>query len=135
MLPIVWTSEFNVNIKIIDEQHKKLVETINMLYDAVMKGQGKSALAEVFRNLTEYTSIHFTTEEDFMIKYSYPGYEEQKKEHERCISKMLDFKHRFDKGDVTVAVDITAFLSDWLNMHLLDMDQKYKDFFNERGLF
>ncbi|MEI6315089.1 MAG: bacteriohemerythrin, partial [Syntrophus sp. (in: bacteria)] len=78
MSAIVWDPEFSVNIKVIDEQHKKLVDTINMLYDAMSEGKGSTVLADIFNNLAEYTTVHFATEEDFMIRFSYPDYAEHK---------------------------------------------------------
>jgi len=135
MPKITWQPEFSVNIKIIDEQHKKFIDTINILYDAMFEGKGRAVLADVFKNLEEYITTHFDTEEDFMVKFSYPGYLEQKREHDKCISKVLEFKKQFDEGEVLLSMDVIDFLVSWLHKHLLEMDQKYKDFFHEKGLF
>lgn len=135
MSAIVWDPEFSVNIKVIDEQHKKLVDTINMLYDAMSEGKGSTVLADIFNNLAEYTTVHFATEEDFMIRFSYPDYEEHKSAHESCVTKVSDFQRRFNKGEVSLSIELVTFLVNWLHNHLLEMDQKYKTFFNEKGLF
>lgn len=135
-MPIIeWSPEFSVNIGIIDEQHKKLVDTINVLHDAMKKGRSKNAMADVFDRLTEYTTTHFATEEQYMTKFSYPDYPLHKKEHDLCISRVSTFKEKFDTGKAVLSIELIMFLVDWLHKHLLDMDKKYSKFFNDKGLF
>ena len=134
MPAFVWEPEYSVNIKIIDEQHKKLIDTINILYEAMSEGKGRTVLTKIFDNLAEYTTVHFATEEDFMVRYSYPGYAEHKGEHDKCIAKVEEFKKKFDRKEIGLPIEIANFLVDWLHKHLMGMDQKYKVFFNEKGL-
>jgi hemerythrin-like metal-binding protein len=91
MSAIVWKPEFNVNIKVIDDQHIKLVDTINTLYDAMSEGKGCTVLAEIFNNLEECTTVHFATEEDIMVRFSYPDYAEHASAHSTCVTKVSDF--------------------------------------------
>lgn len=134
MSTFVWKPEYSVNIKVIDEQHKKLVDTINILYDAMSEGKGRAVLAEIFNNLAEYATVHFATEQDFMVGYSYPDYIEHKNEHDKFVLKVEGFKKQFEKGQISLPIEIATFLVDWLHKHLIEMDQKYKAFFNEKGL-
>lgn len=129
-----WEPEFSVNIKIIDEQHKKLVETINMLHDAMKEGKGDDVLADIFNRLAEYTTTHFATEEHFMLAFSYPDYTIHKREHDFCFAKVSEFKRSFDKKEIGLSTELITFLIDWLHEHLLHMDKKYSKFFNENGL-
>jgi hemerythrin len=100
-MPLIdWEDKFSVNIEVIDEQHKMLLKTINKLYDATNAGTRVAVLDETFKNLAEYTTDHFATEEELMVKFGYPDYVEHKNEHERCVLKVLEFKKRFDEGDI-----------------------------------
>ncbi len=134
MALFVWKPEFDTNIEEIDQQHKKLVETINILHEAMNKGKGKDVLSKVFANLLEYTTEHFATEEKLMIAFVYPDYVEHKQEHEKCVAEVLKFKERFDQGDLSVTINLRIFLVDWLHAHLMEMDMKYVPFFQEKGL-
>ena len=98
------------------------------------EGKGRAVLDDIFSNLAEYTTTHFATEEDFMVRYSYPDYLEHKDEHDKCIIKVSEFKKQFEIGKIGLPIEIAAFLVDWLHKHLLEMDQKYKAFFAEKGL-
>jgi len=44
MALMTWKADYSVNIKQIDDQHKKLIELINTLHDAMAKGHAKEAL-------------------------------------------------------------------------------------------
>ena len=134
-MPLIeWKPEFSVGIKEIDEQHKKLIDTINTLHNAMAEGKGKNVLDEVFTNLIDYTTNHFATEETFMVAFSYPDYSKHKEAHDACISRVMEFKNKFDKGDVRITIELSIFLVDWLNQHLLEMDMQYVPFFREKGL-
>jgi hemerythrin len=134
MSVIVWKPEFSVNIKVIDDQHKALIDTINTLYDAMSEGRGGTVLSQIFNNLAEYTSDHFATEENIMVRFSYPDYEEHASEHSICAAKVSEFKRRYDKGEYSMSIELVTFLVNWLHKHLLEMDQKYKAFFKEKEI-
>lgn len=134
-MPLIeWKPEFSVKIKEIDEQHKKLVSTINTLHNSMAEGKGRDVLAEIFDNLIEYTTNHFATEERFMVALSYPSYLEHKKAHDSCVAEVIEFKKKFDKGDMRITIALSIFLVGWLHEHLLQMDMKYVPFFREKGL-
>ena len=63
---ITWTDNLSVNHTEIDNQHKKLVDLINILFDAMKAGKGTDVLNKIFAELTSYTIYHFTYEEKLM---------------------------------------------------------------------
>lgn len=134
MFAFAWKPEFSVNIKAVDDQHKKLIDTVNILYDAMSKGQGKTVLTGIINELADYTIYHFNTEEDLMTKYSFPFYNEHKREHDKFIAKVSDFKNKFDKKEIGLSIEIINFLSDWIYDHVLNTDKKYGPFLNEKGV-
>ena len=131
---ITWKPEFSVNVKAIDEQHQKLIGMINLLNSAMAEGKGRSVLGEIFNSLADYASVHFATEEDLMVRFAYPEYAEHKREHEKGVRKIAEFKSRFEKGETATSIDVISFLTSWLNTHILQSDKRYGPFFNEKGL-
>jgi len=134
MALIRWENKMSVKVKEIDEQHKKLVNMINELHQAMLERKSKEALGEIIDGLIEYTDTHFKTEQKYFDKFGYPEADTHKKEHQDFVKKVVDFKKGYDEGKLLLSLDIMNFLKDWLVNHIMGSDQKYSDFFNQHGL-
>jgi hemerythrin len=132
---IIWNDAFSVNVKEIDAQHQHLFELVNNLHDAMLKGQGKTALATILDKLVEYTSVHFSTEEELMQRCGYIGLAGHKIEHDQFTQKTLDLKTRFDKGEIGLTLQVMDFLRDWLKNHINGTDKRYSTALNAKGVF
>lgn len=131
---IKWNDSLSVNVVKIDQEHKKLVEMINELTDAMKAGHGKDVLGKILNGLISYTASHFQTEEKYFQQVKYPDAAAHKKEHVAFVQKVTEFKKEFDAGRATVSVNILQFLSKWLQNHIKGTDQKYSSFFHENGI-
>ncbi len=124
---VKWTEEYSVGITEIDNQHKGLVILINELFTLMTEGKAKDNLNEIFEHLTDYTKKHFFSEETMLFKYAYPEFEQHKLEHLKFIEKLNSFKSDFNKGKVTISIEILNFLKDWLLNHIKFSDKKYSE--------
>ncbi len=134
MEKIVWTDEFSVGIKEIDEQHKKLVDLINTLIEADDLSVTSDIIAETLSELTQYVSYHFTTEERYMKEIDYPDFENHKQEHIKFKKQTVNFLLETMEMKDEVPLEILSFLKDWLVHHILETDMKYKPYFEEKGI-
>lgn len=132
---IEWTESNRTNVKICDEQHKKLFEMVNRLHEAMKEGKGREVLGKILDELVNYTAYHFSTEEKLMEKYSYPGLLWHKKEHQALTAKAKDLKERFFRSEPVITQDVMNFLKNWLNNHTMGSDKKYGEFLNGKGIF
>ena len=124
----------NVSVGGIDKQHKKLVDMINDLYDAMKIGKGKESVGKILNGLIAYTATHFMLEEKYFDKFGYPDKANHKKEHAAFVKRVNEFKTGFEAGKVTLTIEIMNFLSEWLVKHIKVTDKNYSKFFNEKGL-
>jgi hemerythrin-like metal-binding protein len=131
---ITWRDTFSVQVPSIDEQHKKLVELINDLYNKFYEGIDNQYLETLFSELEKYAVYHFDYEERFMELYGFKGYKEHKQEHESFKKKIGDYKQSLDAGKTKDIIDLVTFLKDWLLKHIMGTDQKYAPLFQEKGL-
>ncbi len=131
---IDWNDDLSVLVKSFDEQHKKLISLINKLYDAMKERKGREILGEILNELIEYTKFHFKSEEDLMLKYNYPAYNEHLEEHSKLTKEVLLFKEKYEKRDIFISSEVLLFLKDWLTHHILETDKKYGVFFKEKGI-
>lgn len=129
-----WSDKLSVNIREIDEQHKRLVGMVNELHDAMSSGKGKEAMGAILTGLVQYVASHFATEERHMKAHSYPGYLAHKAEHDKLTKKALELQQQFQEGKPVLTVALMGFLKDWLSSHILGTDMKYGPYLNGKGV-
>ena len=129
-----WSENLSVNIKEIDEQHKKLLAMINELHEAMKSGRGKEVTEKTLGGLIQYVGTHFATEERMFEKYGYPGLLAHKGEHTKLTKQATDIFQQFQQGKPVVNVELMNFLKSWLQDHILGTDKKYTSFLNSKGV-
>lgn len=134
MMGIDWRESMSVGVKEIDDQHKKLIETIEELNEAIIKHEVTDQLAKTYDELLEYTTIHFATEEAYFDKFHYPEAAEHKAAHAYFSKRIEEMKNRIDKDVHELSLDLVSFLEFWLVGHIMIMDQRYVDCFHKNGL-
>jgi len=134
MALITWNPAFSVKVKQFDDQHIKLVDMINELYDAMKAGNGSETVAKILGQLVDYTVTHFTDEEQRLSQYAYPDLEAHKSEHEKLVRQVLDLQQKFEAGQAILTLNVMMFLKDWLMTHIQGDDKKYGDYLNARGV-
>lgn len=123
---ITWKDSFSVGVVSIDDQHKKLVEMINQLYQEFYKGITDKFLSELITELEKYTVYHFSYEEKLMKLHNYKDFKEHKAEHEKFIEEIKAYKEKILKDNKTAVIDFATFLKNWLLKHIMGTDKKYK---------
>ncbi|MBT3984517.1 MAG: hemerythrin family protein [Bacteriovoracaceae bacterium] len=132
---IQWCDEFNVGVKIIDEQHKRFVGILNNLSDSI-SGTKPDAdeVYSVIIELIDYTSTHFVTEEELMKVYKWENYREHFKIHNRFVEKIGEYNKNYHHVSQAELEDIYLFLKSWLLNHISVEDRKLASFLNSEGL-
>jgi hemerythrin len=129
-----WDSSFSVNVAEVDAQHQILVKMINTLNDAMKARKGKEVMGDIIDGLIDYAATHFSMEETYFEQFSYTGAFIHKKEHQKFVGRIIDFKKGFDAGKLMLSLDVLEFLKTWLIDHIKGSDKKYTRCFNENGL-
>ena len=113
-----------VGVNIIDDQHKKLFEAVNQLYDAMHAGHGREKLGEILAFLGRYTHEHFRTEEELMRKTAYPASADGKAIHDVLLHKVQDLAAKHAAGSQLLSLEVLRFLKDWLAHHISEEDRR-----------
>ena len=134
-MPIMnWSEQYSVGVSELDNHHKKLINLLNDLHDAMKQGKSKELTAGIINELVSYAANHFAAEEKYMVKFNFPGYQKHKSEHESFVAKVVDFQNDYNAGKMLLTVEIMDFLKQWLINHIQKTDKEYGPFFNEKGL-
>ena len=129
-----WRSEYNINVKEMDNQHISLVSLINDLQQALNEGEGSERLGDILNRLLEYTDRHFTAEEKLMKKHGYPGYEEHKRRHGKMREKVYSLIRDYNSGRTSLTFSVLTFLQNWLIRHIMETDRTYAIYLNKKGV-
>lgn len=119
-----WQPEYESGDALVDEQHQSLFSIINSLNNALLEGCGEELLEQTLQNLKEYTTLHFDTEEQFMVEHGYPDYAEHHRKHELLKARVLEFERDKQQDVPKVAIAVSHFLADWLIHHIKTEDKR-----------
>ena len=123
LLYIVWNEKNNLNIPIIDEQHRGIVATINSFHHFAQKGQAREVIRPTLLILEQFTELHFETEEALMKESGYPRFEEHRLLHQELMKKTRSIAR-----ETTQMIDsdvVLQFLKQWWLGHINVEDRKY----------
>jgi hemerythrin len=134
MALVVWSDKLSVGVKAVDEQHTVLFDTINDLHAAMMRGQARAIVGELLDRLLLYTRNHFSDEERMMESAGYPDLPQHQVLHRNLTKQVEDYIARYQNGDLTLSLDLSSFLSNWLKSHIQSDDQSYGPWLNEHGV-
>lgn len=127
-----WRDNMSVGVDAVDKDHKHLIGLLNELHFLVLAGADRPSVGEVLEKLVHYTEYHFDREEKLMEAGGYPGLEEHRTCHQDLLRRLLEHKKTF--ADHPESFDPKAFydfVSDWIVVHVLDKDMKYKPYVRE----
>lgn len=123
-LYIIWTDKSNLNIPIIDEQHRGIVSIINSLHYFIKQGIGFQALLPTIIIMEQYSIIHFEAEQLLLKKYGYPDYDNHFLLHSHLRENISALKAKsFSNKDPDAVIN---FLKNWWISHINVEDRKYE---------
>ncbi len=119
-----WSNNLSCNNDMIDADHKRLIELINRLHDAMMARQGSKMIGDVLNELVDYTKTHFGREEALMASKVYPHFLPHKGEHDKFIEQVNALQKKLEGGAISISLETMDFLRDWLFNHIMKVDQQ-----------
>ena len=122
MKDIAWSRVLSVGVDEIDEDHRKLVDTFNILNRAVAKKEPADYLAAVLEELVNCTVWHFSHEERLMLKHRYPETAQHKAEHRELIQTARELQQAVLQAGKPMVDEQVEFLERWLTEHILTAD-------------
>ena len=134
-----WKSQYGIGITEVDKQNKRLFEfvenlKINMQKHTKAKMDSSNLVKEGFTEIIQYTHEHFECEEKLMKMLHYPGIEFQKKQHHELVTEIKELLLEMKTGRRYNVIQLYNFLNQWLSAHIINEDQKLKEFVDKRRL-
>jgi hemerythrin-like metal-binding protein len=120
-----WDEKYSVGIQLIDKQHMKIVELINELVENIRDSREDYIINEVLKDLTEYSSYHFTLEEKLLQKYSYEDKHDHEIKHREFTEKINSLRIEQNVRAKEVPWQTLDYLENWFHIHELKTDLEF----------
>ena len=134
MALLAWKEDYSVRVRQFDDQHRRLIEMVNKLHDAVALRKGPKIQSDVLSSFAAYTQTHFSDEERVMMQNRYPGFHAHKKAHDQLVARVRAVQRQIEAGDGAVSPGVMNFLKDWLLDHIQGVDMQYGPYLNAKGV-
>lgn len=123
-----WKEEYEVGVAEIDEQHQKLIDIANRVYELMRNELALDKydqIVEILQELKEYTVYHFHFEEGLMQKARYKKRFSHKILHQNFLAQVeaVDLS-AVDENQEAYLVQIMDFIANWLIEHIVGEDKK-----------
>ena len=130
---VEWSDRYSMGIKIIDDQHKGLLNFVNDLFNHSTgnEDEERAYFKEVIQQAVQYIKDHFATEEKFMVATNFPAYAAHKKTHDEFTLTVVKSVKEFESGKRLVLEKLAYFLKDWVLEHVAVMDTQYAAYFRK----
>jgi hemerythrin len=133
---LIWSSDYNVNIPAIDNEHKLLVSIVNDIAQG-MNYQGAlqtKVITESLHRLLNYVRVHFDSEERFLLFNNYPEFDGHKTQHAELLEKLERFEKSFKTENKPFDEKMLLYLKDWLVRHIILHDSKFGHYYRDKEL-
>ena len=134
MALITWGPSLEIGIGIIDSQHRRLVDLINELHEAIEKGRGNAVVGETLKGLADYAQTHFRTEEELLKKHGYDDLDLHCREHHIFTDQVQIYQVRFEAGSLKISDSVLGYLRGWLVTHIGSSDRDYIPTLKDAGV-
>ena len=120
--------EYFTGIELIDEEHAKLFEYANQIYELLhdeFVPDKYDNIKDLLGKLKDYAKKHFADEEAYMESIQYKKIFTQKVQHQAFVDTMeeydLDEIDQMENQDAVIG-KMLVFVTDWLVEHILNVD-------------
>jgi hemerythrin-like metal-binding protein len=129
---ILWTKQFETGSAKLDQQHRLLIDNINLLKEQLDHTNPTRKEAEFAIDLVDYleayANIHFKDEEKCMERYRCPVHAQNQQEHERFRGFVRNYKRlcEIEGFKVELLRNLHGVIRTWIEEHILKVDTQLR---------
>ena len=129
-----WNTQLSVEVKEIDSQHKELLGMVNRTLEMIQSGESGAALHEALDLFCLHVERHFQSEEEYMLRYRYPGRKSHREEHEEIKDCIASFKRAPGREMEAESLyrELKGFMTYYVLKHMVMTDKALGDFLKGR---
>lgn len=124
---VEWENEYALGIRLIDNQHKKLFQLVNKLYEPSEHVTTKERVKSILYEFSDYMKTHFREEEEYMASIGYDKLQEHKVLHQELVDNLSIIIKTPAKLDI-IKTKMKIVIKRGLLAHIIKEDMKIKEF-------
>ncbi len=117
--------ELATGVDSMDAEHRLQVSLVSAVEELIRQGTDATLLERTLSQLTEFTRVHFSSEELMMRLHAYPQLELHAAAHAKLLEQVRSIKDRLDRDGPQDALGVVQELHGWLVNHIQSMDQAF----------
>lgn len=123
MAYLEWTTDLDVGVANMNDEHQKLIELMNRFAELADAGASRAQATAALDALGKYTMEHFRDEEAMMARMRFPELDKHKLIHQALLRQFGEHADNF--GRTGQHQELLMFLKVWLKSHIKGVDTKY----------
>jgi hemerythrin-like metal-binding protein len=120
---VTWTPALETGYAEVDDQHRELYALVNDLNAAALVGADSEQIGHLLHRILRYASVHFATEEDLMVRSSYPDAPNHISIHAAFAEEVQTLARAHADGHGDGVLDLATFMQTWLESHIRCVDR------------
>lgn len=131
---IIWGPQFEVHVKILDDQHKETIRFFNVLDDYATGGGTREEIQTVIASALNHLDFHIATEEHYFDQWGYEHAAEHKEAHRVFMRQVRQVAELYRDQPEKIVANFMPVFRLWLEDHTAIYDKKYEGFFHAHGM-
>ena len=127
-----WEEKYQINIEVVDQEHKKLFECCNNILAFDPQSDDFNNFKSLVKELYDYVRYHFQHEEEIMQKYEYSLIGEHKQWHNLIIYEMNKYLAQ-SRNSSTLLTHFKGLADKWIKQHIQEEDMKFRNYLGRIG--
>jgi len=130
---LVWDPAWNSGNRMIDDEHRMLLELGNEIIDLAGKEHSFEESLPLLDGVIAHVEEHFRHELQILARIGYPGYEEHGKIHTDLLEQIRFLRESYADTKIRSSVFFTFIVEDLILNHLIHEDKKYFIYTKDRA--
>ncbi len=128
MLLAIWSEQYNVNVKEMDQQHKEILNMMNYLDKVIQEGKEDKLIRIAVEELNNCVELHLKEEEQFLESIDYTDLAAHKSRHTQFLVQFHMMNYAYQSGYLDVVQIFIQYLKKWFVFHVFSEDRIYGGF-------
>ncbi|MCU0837132.1 MAG: hemerythrin family protein [Rhodospirillales bacterium] len=109
-------------------EHRLQLDMLKAIGNALTDGGNLDQIDVLLERLSEYTEVHFSSEQMLMRLYAYPGYQAHMDEHDRTLTWLDALRAAWRGGDRALTLETLTELHHWIEGHIRRADHAFESY-------